>query len=201
MSLPAKCAILLLSIAAAVAADKKDPRFAPGPASSYPNRETTGGLTLAALAMETAEQARPAFGKLNPYEHGLLPVLLILQNDSGQALNLEQLRVEYNPPDGRRIEATPAKDVPYLHGPDRPSTGPRTNPLPRRKKKNPLEAFEIEGRAFAVRMLPRGEAAHGFFYFQTKHRSGAKLYVTGIREAGSGKELFYIEINLDTPAR
>ena len=45
-------------------------------------------------------------------------------------------------------------------------------------------------------MLPPGEQANGFFYFQTSHRRGAKIYLTGIREANSGKELFYFEIPL-----
>ncbi len=199
MSLRRKSVILLLSIAAALAADKKDARFAPGPAASYPNKETQDGVTVAALAYETAEQARTAFGKLNPYEHGVLPVLLIIHNDSTHALNIEQLQVEYVRDDRQRIEATPAKDVPYLHGPDRPK--PSASPIPRRARKNPLDAWEIDGRAFAARMLPRGEAAHGFFYFQTKHRGGSRLYVTGLRQAGSNKELFYFEINLDKPAR
>ena len=34
-------------------------------------------------------------------------------------------------------------------------------------------------------------------YFQVEHRSGAILYVTGIEEAGSGKDLFYFELPLD----
>ena len=46
-------------------------------------------------------------------------------------------------------------------------------------------------------MLPPGESAHGFFYFRTAHRSGASLYVTGMREASSGKDLFYFDIPLD----
>jgi hypothetical protein len=34
-------------------------------------------------------------------------------------------------------------------------------------------------------------------YFRTGHRSGSNLYVTGLREAGSGKELFFFEIPLE----
>ena len=67
-------------------------------------------------------------------------------------------------------------------------------------KKNPLAAWEIEGRAFAAKMLPSGQSASGFFYFQTGHRSGSTLYVTGIREASTGKELFYFEVPLDKVA-
>jgi hypothetical protein len=42
-------------------------------------------------------------------------------------------------------------------------------------------------------MIPPGHSAGGFFYFQTGHRPGARLYVTGIGEASSGRELLYFE--------
>ena len=34
------------------------------------------------------------------------------------------------------------------------------------------------------------------FYFQVHHRPNAQLYITGLREAGTGNELFYYEIPL-----
>jgi hypothetical protein len=65
------------------------------------------------------------------------------------------------------------------------------------KRKNPFDAWEIEGRAFAAKMLPAGESASGFFYFQTGMQRGAKLYLTGIAEADTGRELFYFEVPLE----
>jgi hypothetical protein len=61
-------------------------------------------------------------------------------------------------------------------------------------KKNPLDAWEIEGRAFAAEVLPPGQSANGFFYFQTGYQRGASLYLSGLREAESGRELLYFEI-------
>ncbi|MGH9675186.1 MAG: hypothetical protein ACRD44_18600 [Bryobacteraceae bacterium] len=200
MSRKLKGVALLLSILALSGADKKD-KFRPGAASSYPSKETQGGLTVAALAIETKEQAKPVFDKVNPYEHGLLPVLLVMQNDGAEALNLGGLTVQYLDPDGRPTEPTPAADVKYLHGARRPNMGPSPLPLPRRTPKSPLDIWEIEGMAFSVRMLPARESAHGFFYYQVKHRSGSKLLLTGMREARTGKELFFMEINLDTPRK
>ena len=46
-------------------------------------------------------------------------------------------------------------------------------------------------------MLPPGESANGFFYFQAIPESGATLYITGIRNAATGQELFYFELPLD----
>ena len=61
-----------------------------------------------------ARRCRLAFGKLNPYQYGVLPVLVVIQNDSDKAIRLDRLKVEYVGPNRDRVEATPAKDVRYL---------------------------------------------------------------------------------------
>jgi len=56
-----------------------------------------------------------------------------------------------------------------LQPPQRPNMipGPGSKIKVLKGKKNPLDAWEIEGRAFAAQMLPPGQTASGFFYFQT----------------------------------
>ena len=97
------------------------------------------------------------------------------------------------------MQATPAQDVKYVRGPDRPQliTGPTGAPRVRKPKKNPLDEWAIEGRAFAAKMIPPGESASGFFYFQTGFQRRSRLYLTGLREADTGTELFYFEIPLE----
>jgi hypothetical protein len=68
-------------------------------------------------------------------------------------------------------------------------------------KKNPLAATEIDERGFAARMLPPGESAYGFLYFQTSHRSGAKLFIDGLTDAATGQEFFYFELPLTEASR
>lgn len=191
--------ILFLSIAAAVGADNNK-RFEPGPATSYPARQTLEQLTIAADPFATEAKTRQAFGKLNPNRYGVLPILVVMQNEGPQALSLETMRLEYVTAEGQRIEATPASEVRYAAGPRRPDLVPGPlPPLPGRssRRKNPLDAWEIEGRAFVAKMLPPKESAGGFFYFQAPHRPGAKLVISGIRVAATGKELFFFEIPLD----
>lgn len=180
-------------------ADKKDDKFSPGPASSYKAKQTNDKVTVAVMAYDTEELAHTAFGKLDPNQYGVLPVLVIIQNDTDQALRLDHLEVDYTGIDGRHVEATPAEDVQTLGaGAERPRIrGASPLPLPRKSHKNPLNTWEIEGRSFAVKMLPPHESAHGFFYFQTEHRPGAKFFLTGVKEAATGKDFFYWEIPLD----
>ena len=188
--------VLFLSIAAAIAADKGAIAFRPAPADSYAHRQTNTPVTIGVEPYNTEDKEKTAFGKLDLYQFGILPVLVVLQNDSGGAIRLEKMKVEYVGPNRNRVEATPASEVRYLNGPRRPDVvpGPTGKPKVGRSKKNPLDAWEVEGRAFAAKILPAGEEAHGFFYFQAGLQSGATIYISGLTEASSGQELFYYEI-------
>ena len=194
-------AVMILSITAA-RADAKDKRFSPPPAASFVTKQVQAKVTVAAIPYINEEEIKAAFGKANPPKYGILPVLVVIQNDSAQALRLD-LQAEYIDPDGKHIEAVPARDVMYAgKSPKRPNVNPVPLPIPRSSGKGgPLNTWEIEGRAFSANMLPAGESVNGFFYFQTRMQSSAKLYITGLSEAQSGKDLFYFEIPLDTAER
>lgn len=185
-----------MSIAAAFAADKEAP-FKAAPAASYSHHQTNASVTIGVDPYVSGDKIKTAFGKLDPYQQGVLPVLVVVQNDGKETIRLDRLKVEYVGPSGTRVVATPSRDVRYTRGPDRPGVAP--GPLGKiasRSKKNPLDAWEIEGRAFAAQMLPAGQAASGFFYFQTGLESGATIYISGMSEAASGKDLFYFEVPL-----
>ena len=188
--------LIIVTISALLLADKKDGKFSPGPASSYQAKQTNEKITVAVSAYDTEELAHTAFGKLDPNQYGVLPVLVIIQNDTDQAMKLEHLDVQYTTFDGQRVEATPPYDVQTLGGGRRPSL-PNGTPLPRIKHKSPLNSVEIDERSFAAKMLPPHESANGFFYFQTEHRPGAKFYLSGIKVASSGKDVLFFEVPLD----
>ena len=184
-----------MSIAAAFAADKEPSPFRPAPAAGFARKQTNGRLTIGAEPYIAGDKLKAAFGKLVPYQYGVLPVLIAMQNDSDSTIRLEDLRVEYVGPHGDRVEATPAKDVRYAVGPRQPKLSNRPIPLPS-KKKNPLDVWEIEGRAFSAQMLPAGNSAYGFFYFETEWQVGSTIYLTGFTQARSGKEIAFFEIPL-----
>ena len=190
--------IVLLSIAMAAAADKYKPRFSPAPASSYAGHQTMEKITIAAVPFITEEQARAAFGKVNPYKYGVLPVLVVLENGTGKALRLD-LDAQIVEADGRHVDATPAGDVQRINGVTKPPKLPGQSPLPlpHREKKGPLNVWEIEGRAFLARMLPATDSASGFFYFQTEYKAGSRLYLTGVKDPASGKDYFYFEVPIE----
>src|SRR5580693_194312 len=112
------CWIVFMAAAVSWGDDKK--AFSPGPASSYPARQTNDNVTVAVTAYDTEELAHSAFGKLDPNQYGVLPVLVIIQNDTDEAVKLDRLEAQYTGVDGHRVEATPADEVQTLGGTDRP---------------------------------------------------------------------------------
>ncbi len=101
---------LFAGFALASAADK-ELHFAPGAAASYPTRQTSDKITIAAVPYVTEEQIRSAFGKLDPNRYGILPLLIVIQNDSSQTIRFDSMRVEYVTSDRQHVDATAAKDV------------------------------------------------------------------------------------------
>jgi hypothetical protein len=179
-----------------LAADK--PVFQPKPAEQYATKQTSGGITIGAEVYTTDEQTKVPFGKLNPWTHNVLPVLVVIHNASPNAIRVERAQFEYELPDRTKTESTPASDVKYANGVQRPkaSIGPlggiKVGP-----GKNPLAAPEIEVRAFSAKVIPAGDTASGFVYFQTDVASaGAQLYITGLTDAVTGKDILYFEIPL-----
>jgi hypothetical protein len=195
-----KSLVLLLSIFAARGADKNAP-FKPGPPESYPCRQTQEKVTIAVQPFDTEEKTRLAFNKVDPNRYGVLPVLVIIRNDGSGTLMLDGLRVEYIAESRQKVEAIPSREVAKVNAPGRPrvSGGPLPTQIPRSStKKNPLTDWVIEGRAFSAKVLPPGELASGFFYFEARHGFGASIYITGLRDASTRRDLFYFEIPLDS---
>src|ERR1700733_2569912 len=125
---------LLTSIAAVLApnkawpAGKDQPKFTPGPAASYESHQTSEKVTIGVAAYVSDEETRPVFGKHNPYNYGVLPVLVVIQNDGPKTIRVDPLELVLVSPSRDRVDATPAKDVRFLAGPSKPGVVP--NPLP-----------------------------------------------------------------------
>jgi len=192
--------IVLLSIAVAAAADKA--RFAPKPASSYPGHQTMNNITIAAVPYISEEQAKSAFDKKNPYKYGILPILVVIKNDTGKALRLK-LETELVDVQNHRLDPMPPGDVVLFDGAlNKNYSIPQPIspiPLPPRHKGGPLDTWEIEGRAFTAKLVPEDESVFGFVYFNSALRPDSHLYVNGIADAASGKDFFYFEVPFEDP--
>lgn len=159
------------------------------------SKVTLDQVIIGVEAYDREEKTSKAFGKLDPNKYEVLPVLIVIQNNRKTALKVSPLEVQYIVPGQGKIYALKSDEIATAaSGPSAPNLGPKPLPFPTRKKKNPLMAPEIEGRSFAARVIAAGESASGFFYFNIKHRTTAKIYLNGLVDAATNKEIFYFEI-------
>jgi hypothetical protein len=194
---------LILSIALAAAFlsgahASEDKQFQAGKAGDYAH-QVSEQVVVGAKAFDNADLTAEAFGrKADLLKYGVLPVLVVIENKRGKTINLENLEVSLVAADGRHVAAMNSSEVQLMGSeghrqPRQPGVG---LPIPLPKKKNPLAAPEIEGRAFSAKMLPPGDSASGFFYFEAQAEAGDSIYLSGMRDARSGKEILYFEFGL-----
>ena len=166
-------------------------------ASEYAH-QSTEQVTVGAKAYDSEELTTEAFKKANLLKFGVLPVLVVIENKRGQSLSLQNLEVTLVGSDNRHVTAIGPDEVMFLgtNGKHDPQKKVQL-PVPLPKKKNPLNAPEIVTRAFLARMLAPGDTASGFFYFEAQREKGDSLYLNGLRDARSGKEIMYFEFPLE----
>lgn len=164
-------------------------------------------VTIGAKPYDTQDLTADAFGKKTDLlKYGVYPVLVVVENKRADSLDLRQLEVSLVGADGRHVTAVDPDELPFLakNGKRRPSKPSVGLPVPLPKKKNPLANDSIVARAFAAKMLPPGDSASGFFYFEARPENGDSIYLNGLHEARSGREIMYFEFPLkakDTSAQ
>lgn len=175
-------------------AASSDSGFKPGPPEHYAH-QASEHVVIGAKPFDSYDLTKPVFGKkadLNRY--GILPVLLVIQNDRDETVDLVDLQVKLESERGGSVASLNPNEVAFISmPPKRPEMAPSRLP---HSHKNPLNAPELYERAFTARMLPAGEQASGFFYFQANAQPGLRLYISGLVERPSGKQMLYFEIPL-----
>ena len=145
--------------------------------------------------MSTGDQVADVFGKkVDLLKYGVLPVLVVIENERQKTLDLRDVEVNLVAADGRHVSSVNPEDVPFLGtAGHHPRKSPVPLPIPLPGKKNPLNSPEIVTRAFSAKMLPPGDSVSGFFYFEAKPEPGDSLYLNGLRDTPSGRDILYFE--------
>jgi hypothetical protein len=177
--------------------------FHVGSAKDYAN-QTSEQVTIGAKAYDNPTLQTEAFGKkLDLLHYGVLPVLVVIENKRQKAIDLRSIEVNLVSADGQRhATAVSPADLYSLgtpHGVRAPGRTQVPLPIPLPKKKNPFNSLELVERSFSAKMLPPGDSASGFFYFEATSEPGDKLYLNGLSELPSGHELLYLEFPLAKP--
>ena len=198
-------AVALLCFVAANAYDYKPPEIPPaGHADKYPQHEThkDEGVTI---AIDPYGPEKDSVFHVKFAEHHVLPVRLIVTNDSDQPISLADAHIQFTTARKAKGEPLTKSDVERAvansaEPQDRTAPG-LPLPLPRRKAQRLPKGTdeEIDYLMFMAEAVEPHNTQSGFLFFDvsgvTQPLIGSHILFTGIR-SGAGQELFYFDIPL-----
>lgn len=199
--------LILVLLAAPAWAGEHDHVVPPvQPASTYPAVEVheKEKVAIAAEPYDTKEKAK--IFRVDYLAHGVMPIQLIVTNNSDRPISLRDARILFQTADGDRIQAAEPEDVLRLMTRKDREGGhiPLPGPLPsiHTKAKGSIQEIQADFDQFeygALVVEPHTTRA-GFLFYDVSDLSnplqGAKLHLHKLRDA-DGNELFYFEIPFD----
>jgi hypothetical protein len=172
-------------------------------AKAYPahDEHTNERVTIAIDPYDMADKAQ--IFSVNYRQEGIIPIFLIITNDSDQPIALNDMKTELVTVGRTKIAPDSADDL-YrrLSHPSRSDT-PSPIPFPRKKVKGAVSKQaqdEINAAQFSAKAVEPHATQSGFLFFDVSGIStplaGANFYLTGVHDS-SGGELMYFEIPLE----
>jgi hypothetical protein len=189
-------ASITLATLACLGSDEKV--FRPKGANEYAH-QLSEKVLVGAKSFDSKELTEEAFGEKAAFlKYGVLPVLVVIENKRDRAIDIQNLQVELVAEDGRHGTPIQPEDLMHLaqQGKKPPKLAGGPLPIPFPKRKNPFNSLAIVELAFSARIVPPNDSVSGFFYFQAKPEAGDSLYLSGVRDERTSKELLYYEFPL-----
>ncbi|HVH88919.1 MAG TPA: hypothetical protein VM912_19530 [Terriglobales bacterium] len=200
-------AMLLICLVTADAYDYKPPEIPPaGHAAKFVQHETHKEEGVS-IAIEPYGPEKDSVFHVKFYEHRVLPVRLVISNDTDQPLSLADAHIEFTTLHKAKGEPLTKEDIERAVAnsaePQDQSTTrvPLPIPIPRSKPKRlPKNTDEeIDYLIFKAKAVEPHNTQSGFLFFDVSGVQqpliGSHIVFTGIRN-GEGQELFYFDIPL-----
>ena len=173
------------------------------PAKTYPAHDDHSDekVSVALDPYDLADKA--SIFAVHYNEIRMLPILLIITNDSDQPISLTDMKAELVTVNRAKLSPAVADDI--YRRVSHPSTRGTSYPLPFPTKKakggvSKQDQDEIENAQFGAKAVEPHTTQAGFLFFDVEGIStplpGAHFYLTGVRDA-KGNELMYFEVPLE----
>lgn len=195
---------LLLLALPATANDHKAPPVQPATAFAAVEVHDKEQVAIAAEPYETREKG--SLFRVDYIGHGVMPVRLIVTNNSDRPINLRDARILFETAAGDRIQAAEPADVERLmtQKERQGSKIPMPGPIPDIKLKPKASNKEIEADfdqfEYQALVVEPHTTRAGFLFYDVSDLDRplrhAKLYLRKLRDA-DGNELFSFEVPFD----
>jgi hypothetical protein len=173
------------------------------PAASYASHDyhSKEKVTVALEPYDTADKAN--IFVVHYHDLDLLPVLLVVTNDSDQPVELSRMKAELVTGDGDKL--TPATEDDVYRRVSHPTSSGARLPLPFPTKRvkggvNNKQFTEIDSAQFKAKAVEPLSSQAGFLFFDISDAKnplrGSHFYLTGVRDA-SGNDLMFFDVSLE----
>lgn len=136
-------------------------------------------------------------------ENDLLPILVVITNDSDQPVQLLDMKAELVTADRTKLSPMSEDDIFRRLSHPKASGTHYPVPFPTKKAKGGVDSKtrdEVQSALFRARAVEPRSTQAGFMFFDISDLSsplpGANFYLTGVRDS-AGHDLMYFEISLD----
>ena len=197
--------LLAISLAIpAVANDHKPPPVQPATSFAAVEVHDKEKVAIAAEPYDTKE--KEAIFRVDYLSHGVMPVRLIVTNNSDRPISLRDARILFQTHAGDRIQAAEPEDVERLmtrkerEGGKIPMPGPIPSIHMKPKASNKDVEADFDEFEYGALVVEAHTTRAGFLFYDVSQLDdplkGAKLHLHKLRDA-EGNELFFFEILFD----
>ncbi len=196
--------IAFLLVLPAVASDHNPPPVQPATSFAAVEVHDKEKLAIAAEPYDTKE--KESLFRIDYLGHGVMPVRLIVTNNSDKPISLRDARILFQTPAGDRIQAAEPEDVERLMTRKEREGGkiPLPGPLPKIHTKAKGSNKDIEADfdqfEYAALVVEAHTTRAGFLFYDVSQLDnplkGSKLHIHKVRDS-EGNELFFFEIPFD----
>jgi len=193
--------LVALSVLCLAAKNFSMPRVQP--ALTYPAHDHHGNENVTVGLDPYDTPAKSNIFTVHYRENDLLPILVVITNDSNEPVQLADMKAEFVAAD--RTKLTPMSEDDIFRRLSHPkASGSRYPvPFPTQKAKGGVDSKthdEVQSALFRARAVEPRSSQAGFMFFDISDISnplpGANFYLTGVRDS-TGHDLMYFEISLD----
>jgi hypothetical protein len=195
------CMILTVPLICLAAKEFSMPKVQP--AFSYPAHDHHGNENVTVGLDPYDTVTKSSIFVVHYRENDLLPILVVVTNDSNEPVQLSEMKAELVTSDRTKLAPATEDDIFRRIAHPKASGTHYPVPFPTKKTKGGVdskERDEIQSALFRAKAVEPRSSQAGFMFFDVSDLSnplpGAHFYLTGVRDS-SGHELMYFEIPLD----
>jgi hypothetical protein len=196
--------LLLLLALPALASDHNPPPVQPATSFAAVEAHDNEKVAIAAEPYDTRE--KESIFRVDYLSHGVMPVRLIVTNNSDRPISLRDARILFMTAAGDKIQAAEPEDVERLmtrkerEGAKVPMPGPIPSIKLKPKASNKEIEQDFDTFEYQALVVEPHTTRAGFLFYDVSELNhplrGAKLHLHKLRDA-DGNELFYFEIPFD----